>query len=185
MLTANAHLYYTYPDIGRAYSRLMDLNEPQSHPDVLRDSVYQAQHGYANQPNSQVNTPVSLDVVWTQLRYHSAALSDLRTDVHEVKSSIATLILELAKMPNQYAQTPGVQQLAQRIDSLESTRDATTPILQQVQAKQASVEARVDALTTYKERQSGGSQWLFVAVGLFFTFAGIVIALLRFIVPPT
>lgn len=126
--------------------------------------------------------PISPEVIWTQLRYQSIIMDELKGDVHEAKSSIATLILELAKMPGTYAQNPSVSELAKRIDSLESTRDLYTPTLQAIQSKQAQIEVQLQTLVSYKEQQAGGTRWILVSLGLLFTLVNIAISLAKFIV---
>lgn len=128
---------------------------------------------------------VSPDVIWQQLRYQSIIMDELKSDVHEAKASIATLILELAKMPGVYAQNPSVSEIAKRVDSLESTRDLYTPTLQNIQSKQAQIEANVNNLINYKEQQSGGTRWILVSLGLLFTLVNIAISLAKFIVIPS
>lgn len=119
-------------------------------------------------------------IAWTalraDLRYLAATVTEIKRDVHETNSSLAALMLELAKLPSQYATVGGVQDLAHRVDSLEATRDAETPKALALMAQVQALATQVAALSTFRERTAGGVQWFWVAFGTLFTVLNLAIS---------
>lgn len=113
---------------------------------------------------------MSDDVLRTHIAYISAEMADVSRKLDALSSTMSSM---MQNMPMTYASTQGVQQLAQRVDTLETRWDQNLHILQQVE----KIAKEVDGIHSWKDQMTGGQRWLWAALGAVSTVFGVLLGI--------
>lgn len=103
----------------------------------------------------------------SELRFVASTMQEMRSELHQVSSSVGNILIQMAGLPAIYASQQAMGEVVKRVDSLEETRAAELPKFQRLLDEHDRVLKTLSDLKTAQDRLSGGRQWLnYVALTL-------------------
>lgn len=119
---------------------------------------------------------ISLVTFVSDLRHLAAEVYEVNKDIHEIKSTLASMLLKMAETPVLYVSQSALHDLEKRVDSLESTRDADTPRFQDALVKLSSQRQQIDTLQLQRANTESGYRWLVAAGAVLYMLVNLAIA---------
>lgn len=103
-------------------------------------------------------------------RHIAGDVSDIKSDLREMRAQVASLGGVLAALPAQYVTSAAFERMGERIAG------EIKAIGTRFEGEVRALAERVDKLEQARDRASGGAQWVWVALGIAFTLSNILIA---------